>query len=253
MERVCAIRTCKLISEFTVELKPKSSLVERPGFESRFVLQQRVRGFPHVFDPFSLYNYTDATMMLNALQNALCHPKRYLKVHSWKREAPDPLEFVHEILTTQQGRDILTRLESLQKFGTDEIAKKVSVLYSLMNQPDTPVSFSFVDHRSVSCAEKMGEEFQYLLSHADGIDSEWIRRANICVDLFLAGRMAMDVSLMFNFGRPGERILPCDHLKPITFRDGWTCTIGVVDTELKHRWKIPDYANQLDSLISKLE
>jgi hypothetical protein len=113
---------------------------------------------------------------------------------------------VCEALHSNQGRDLLRRLEGLQDQGTDVFAKR-----ALAGDPD-------VDETDV-----------------------------------LIGRMAMDVSLMMNFFPPSCDDARIPELEIISLASGWTCQIGVVDTDLKHRWKLPDYATQLDTAIKKLE
>jgi len=54
----------------------------------------------------------------------------------------------------------------------------------------------------------------------------------------------MDVSLMFNFFRDSN---PFPELTTITLENGWFCSVGIVDTELKPTCKIPFYASQFDS------
>jgi hypothetical protein len=154
-----------------------------------------------------------------------------MKVHKWDCSAPwSPEEVVFMALSSVQGRDLLARLQQLQQYGLDRYAKTIAELLPQTGLDETaqvsPTLDSNVDKFFDTCES-----------------------SNQKIDTFLAGRMAMDVSLMFNLHSPEDRNKYPD-LKPIDLTNGWTCTIGVVDTDLKHRWKIPSYAKQLDCAIS---
>lgn len=240
------IRTCCLKSSFTVELKPKSALVERPGCPPRFVLQQIARGdVGHRFDPSPIWDGTDRSKTAIALYCAKMHPKAYLQASRWRAHNDRCMEMMVNAIHTPECRSLLFRLEALQKVGVDDIAKMVASIARLL-----PVEDTRQPDINLMVPELFREELDSLIRTEDRYSDDWIRRANDAVDLFLAARMAMDVSLLFNFTPPGEpEEITCGHLKLIPLPDGWKCRIGVVDTELKHRWKVPQYAIQFDSLI----
>ena len=225
------ISSWNLIDEYTVELKPKCVLVEHAAYPPRFVLEQHARKVIRVYDPRPIWETRDFTQFSQSLKAARDHAKHYMKVHQWSLEAPwTPEEVIFAALSSVQGKDLLHRLQRLQMYGVDRFAKK---MIGLLNEAGSD--------ESAHVSPVLG-------SDVDGFyDST--ESSNKKIDTFLAGRMAMDVSLMFNLHSPKEGNKYPD-LTPISLSNGWKCTIGVVDTDLKHRWKIPDYAKQLDCAIS---
>ena len=225
---LCCIETCFLRSKFSVELKPKCAIIERPGYPSRFVLQQHEKGEVPIYDPTAIWTLSNEQATLEALKLASVHPKKYLRIHSWS--GTESLEKVCEALHSSSGKDLIDRLSRLQQFGTDTEAKRAFDIWKEMGHPNDILQLEQVFDRMTS-------------SSPAGTD----------IGLFLAARMAMDVSLIFNFYPPScETDAKCDHLVAIALKDGWVCHVGVVDTDLKHSWKIPEYATQLDRIIDSL-
>lgn len=234
---VHAIRTKNLLSDFTVEVKPKCSLVEREGIPARFVLKQDTSG--PVFDPTALWNSSFYEEMVEVLRSASHHPKKYLRIHTNKFRLSDEqvIELVACSLLSQIGTSVLDRLKQVQLLGTDRFAKLANQLLPLVETEDcTP---------DVPCDLWSTPEEFYEFG-LEAIRSGDKGKMNRFIDTFLAARMAMDVSLILNF----NDTRPDSDLESFPVGERFWCTIGIVDTELKHRWKIPVYATQLDDAIS---
>lgn len=233
---VHAIRTKNLLSDFTVEVKPKCALVEREGIPPRFVLKQDTSG--PVFDPTAMWNSTLYEEMVEVLRSAAEHPKKYLRVHTNKFRLSDEevIKLVAISLLSEKGRKILDRLKQLQLLGTDRFATLAYQLLPLVGTEDcTP---------DVPCdLWSTPEEFyEFGLEASRSCDKAKLNRF---IATFLAARMAMDVSLILNI----NDARPDGELESFPVGERFWCTIGIVDTELKDKWKIPVYATQLDNAI----
>lgn len=240
IDKLFFLETTCLTSEFSVELKPKCLTEE-------FVLKQISRGDNPVFNPWSLWKSKNENEIRSSLQNAKLHSKRYLKIHSWSETSFDPLNLVSQALLTFEGKILMNKLLKIQNMGTNRILKIVHKL------------LEFIDENEISCPQPIdliGEEElllegKILLKNVrEGhINKKSLNKIIKFIQTFLTGRMAMDVSLMFNFF-PSKSYYKSNrlsyHLKKINLTGGWVCTIGVVDTDLKCASKIKNYYSKLN-------
>jgi hypothetical protein len=223
-EKVPCVLTRNLMSSTTVELKPKYSHSRCEPGESWFVLEQLARNEEVVYDPRPIFEGTDRDAVTRALSSACLHRKRYIKVHSNEKKLSDVeiKTLMAEAVMTDSLRNVFHRLEKLQSYASDKHAKLAkSILIETREKRDFsfPPSLPSPQHYKDMAVDD-GEKF---------------------LNVFLAGRMAMDVSLIFNFFRETN---PHADLIPIPLSNGWKCCVGIIDTELKPRSKIPLYAAQ---------
>lgn len=233
------LSTANLMCRNTIEVKPKCALVEREGLPPRFVAEQSAGGADYVFDPTPIWSGCDKAGILESLSTGRSHPKKYVRIHSWKdMSGQDPLELLVNALMSDKGRQVLVQLERLQKVATDEFAKLIANLP--IDYTKDPESIDFYGPSEFPTPET----FRELVVNAS---SSW--DLDRVVNAFLAGRMAMDVSLMISFFSADEIPVPSE-LCVFPVADGIWCTIGIVDTDLKHRQKISFYANQFDLALA---
>ena len=249
-DEICCVQTANLRGPCTVELKPKCGLVERAGFPPRFVLAQRHDSGHPKYDPTAIWAHEHSNESLyDSLIHAYKHPKGYLKIHSRTTDLPDTklIGMVVGAISSSSGQKLLTQLKRLQQLALDEEAQIANAIYKVVGD-DVPATdpvdlFPMDEWPSPSEFTAYGER---LVSQGLSMNR---RQAAQFLNTFLAGRMAMDVSLMFNFFPPARPIEHHAELNVVPLSPDWSFTIGLVDTDLKHRWKIPFYAEQFNNSI----
>lgn len=229
-EEVPCVKTRYLMDSTTFELKPKYSHAGDASGESCFVLEQRVRNEPVIYDPKPLFDGKDRGGILSALESAFSHRKRYLKVHSNQEglSTAEILSLMTEAILTEPVAELVQNLKLLQSYATDAHAKLALQVYK----------------ERIECEPRI-EYFRESPSLEEFISTARLEPDKF-LNQFLLGRTAMDVSLMFSFFRNDS---PFPELTTIILPRGWCCCVAVVDTELKPRWRIPFYASQSDEAI----
>ena len=216
------VKTKNLIGPCCVELKPKYPSVD--GIPTHFVLKQK--GESSVFDPQDLFR--DGGDIPQTLHSAYLHPKKYLKIHNrGKFDTEWLMRSTAKLLATPPMRDLFKRIQSLQRFGADAFAPTARRLYELLG----------TEADRLECVDVFEDFDEFASTSYTGILPQL---ATKWLNTFLAGRMVRDVSLLINFSdSPGDCPggLPSVQLAPSVY-----ASVGMVDTDLKPRSKIFEYA-----------
>ena len=195
-----------------IEVKPKCPLRERPNLPCRVTLEES-KTSADPYDPSDLFS-SDSNVIQSGVWKLLS--TRFCRVFdkTWKFE--DIHRRLVEFFSQHETREILSRLQTLQKVGTAKFACKALELMKKFPGFSENGDIAVLTDPETFLSEKIDTSENAF---------RWIRR-------FLIARTAMDVSFLINFH--GEEI----------------SRFCVVDLDLKPASKIPFYAEQFEKAVS---